>query len=113
VEVATRSVEVTGTLKSDSTQAMTGMFVTVRTAIRDHPDSLVVPRDAVVLTLSGSHVFRVRDGAAEQVPVEVVLRQDTVAVVAGALEPGDQVVTEGLFKLSHGTPVRVVGATGS
>lgn len=108
IDVATRSIEVTGTVDAHVERMIPGMFVTVRTAIREIADALVVPGDALVMSLGGSHVFRVKDGIATRVPVEVVLRQDGIAVVTGDLAPGDTVATVGLFKLADGGAVRVV-----
>jgi RND family efflux transporter MFP subunit len=70
---------------------------------------LVVPSLALLEGLEETVVVRVRDGRADPVPVTVAARGAREAVVAGALAPGDLVVTglpSELMALTAGTPLR-------
>lgn len=69
---------------------------------------LVVPTLALLEGLDETLVVRVRNGAADPVPVTVVARGGREAAVAGALAPGDLVVTglpSELMALTAGTPL--------
>jgi RND family efflux transporter MFP subunit len=69
---------------------------------------LAVPL-ASIIDPSGKrpYVFRVRDGRAESVPVEVRTLVGDRITVAAALEPGDSVVVEGHVVLLDGDSVRL------
>lgn len=70
--------------------------------------AITVPLLAVVRDSTGTSVFRVRDGMAERVPVEVDrVIGERVMVHPGALSPGDQVVYAGMTRLVDGDIVEV------
>lgn len=80
------------------------------------PDSLVIPKRAVMNGAEGPYVWVVKDGG-QPVPTPVqlgTLAGNDVAVTAG-LAPGDRVIVEGLLKVFPGAPVNAVplDATGT
>lgn len=71
---------------------------------------LVVPRDAVVLRLEGSHVLRVdAENQAQRVAVEVGDSQGDRIEVRGELKPGDRVIVRGGERLREGQTVAILG----
>ncbi|HHY60852.1 MAG TPA: efflux RND transporter periplasmic adaptor subunit, partial [Clostridia bacterium] len=48
-----------------------------------------------------------------QCPVEVLLRNDEVAAVAGEVKAGDKIVVSGQHLLQDGSPVKVVAGEGN
>ncbi|HEU0223298.1 MAG TPA: efflux RND transporter periplasmic adaptor subunit [Paracoccaceae bacterium] len=64
-----------------------------------------VPALAVQWRAEGPYVWRVREGKAQPVPVEVVERHQETVLLRGELVPGDRVVTEGVLKLRPGAEV--------
>ncbi len=104
------SIELRATFPNSDLSLVPGQLVNVTVQLNDIPGALVVPRDAVNDSPSGSFVFVVKDGKAEQVPVEVQTDDGTNAAVAGAgLHAGDQVVVEGQLRVTAGGKVRVLG----
>ncbi|MBY6205837.1 efflux RND transporter periplasmic adaptor subunit [Halomonas denitrificans] len=70
---------------------------------------MAVPLSAVVNPGTAIHrVFRVRDGRAESVAVQVGRLQGRHVTVFGDLAPGDRVIVSGQSQLLDGEPVRVL-----
>ena len=91
----------------EGAEAAPGMTAEVLLEADDGP-MITVPLRAV-LNPGGSRpsVFRLRDGTAEQVEVEVDRLVGARVAIRGVLEAGDAVVTEGHFGLVDGDPVEV------
>jgi RND family efflux transporter MFP subunit len=71
---------------------------------------LAVPRDALVLRRSGSHLFRVNaESIAEQVSVQAGIASGDYIQVMGDLAAGDKVVVRGNERLRPGQSVSVKG----
>jgi RND family efflux transporter MFP subunit len=68
-----------------------------------------VPSIAVRWEREGAFVWRVVEGRAERVSVDVLKRSDGWVLVDAALEAGDRVVVEGLQRLRPGRAVEIVG----
>lgn len=69
---------------------------------------VVVPMDSLVHGVSGTRVFRVKDGAAEPHDVDVVVRsEDRVLVQAPKLAVDDEIVVKGNERLRPGQPLEV------
>jgi multidrug efflux pump subunit AcrA (membrane-fusion protein) len=87
-----------------------GQLVNVTVQLNDIPKALVLPRDAVNDSPSGSFIFEVKNGKAIQTPVLVLNDDgDKVAVSGTGVAPGDAVVMEGQLRVTPGGPVRVLG----
>ncbi|MEM8992849.1 MAG: efflux RND transporter periplasmic adaptor subunit, partial [Pseudomonadota bacterium] len=67
-----------------------------------------VPELALQFQRGGSYIWRVADGQAEQVPVDLVRRGRGLVLVDGALRVGDQVVVEGVQRLRPARAVEVL-----
>lgn len=70
---------------------------------------LMVPRDAVQATPTGSIVYAHRGGVAALVPVRVRFGHGDRFAVEGELREGEEVVIEGNERLRPGQPLKVVG----
>lgn len=70
--------------------------------------AITVPLLSVVRSAGNMTVFRVRDGVAKRVPIEIErIVGERVVVRTGELEPGDQVVYAGVTRLADGDAVEV------
>jgi membrane fusion protein (multidrug efflux system) len=83
------------------------MFARVRLITRDEQNALVIPEQAVVPQGDEQYVFRVADGRANRVRVELGQRRDGLVQVVRGLEPNDVIVTAGQLKIRDGAPVSV------
>jgi len=90
-----------------------GQFVDVRLVLYTEPRATVVPAPAVTAGQSGTFVYVLNaDSTVTARPVTVSRTVDELAVLAGGLEPGETVVTDGQFRLSPGARVLVRAPSG-
>jgi multidrug efflux system membrane fusion protein len=104
----------TGTLKlkaefpNANFQLWPGQFVNVRLKVETIPKALVVPTSAVQRGPVGTFSYVIGDGdIVTAKPVTVTQQNETDAVIASGLSPGDRVVTTGFANLSDGAKVIV------
>lgn len=83
-------------------------FVNVRLQVRTHPSALVVPADAVQYGSQGPYVYTVQEGKARLRRVTLGASDGEYVLVQTGLEPGAQVVLEGLDRLRDGADVVTV-----
>jgi membrane fusion protein (multidrug efflux system) len=108
LDSAGRSIVIRAQVRNGDTQLRPGMFARVALITRTARNALVVPEQAIVPQGEDQYVFRVADGKAERVKVEVGLRRDGKVEVVKGLAAGDVVVTAGQLKLRDGTRVAIV-----
>lgn len=86
-----------------------GMFGRISIDYDKRADALVVPRTALLDDAGNPSVFRVADGKAMRVPVQLGYIDGPWAEVREGLEQGDRVVVAGKSALRDGTQVQVIG----
>jgi membrane fusion protein, multidrug efflux system len=116
VDPATRNVQIQATLTNPGGRLRPGMFVQAQVAIGSSQPVVALPASAVNYAPYGDSVFIVTDmadaegrqyrGVRQQIVKLGPARGDLVAVLSG-VEPGEEVVTSGVFKLRNGAPVEV------
>jgi membrane fusion protein (multidrug efflux system) len=116
VDEATRNVQIQATLGNGGRRLRPGMFVEVEAALDTRNRVIALPASAIHYAPYGESVFIVDDlegpngavyrGVRQQFVKLGGTRGDQVAVLTG-VEPGDEVVTSGVFKLRNGAPVLV------
>jgi len=116
VSEATRNIQVQATLPNPQGKLRPGMYVQVQVILGESRSVITLPASAINYAPYGDSVFVVTDltdpkgktyrGVRQQVVKLEGSRGDQVAVVSG-LNPGDEVVTSGVFKLRNGAPVQV------
>jgi membrane fusion protein, multidrug efflux system len=116
VDQATRNVQVQATLANPEGKLHPGMFVQVEVVHGEDRPVITLPASAISYAPYGDSVFIITDlkdqkdqtyrGVRQQFVKVDGSRGDQVAVVSG-LNPGDEVVTSGVFKLRNGAAVQV------
>src|SRR5713226_9395263 len=116
VDQATRNVQVQATLANSAGKLKPGMFVQVEVGVGAKRSVLPLPASAISYAPFGDSVFIVTDlkdpggktyrGVRQQFVKVEGSRGDQVGVVSG-LNPGDEVVTSGVFRLRNGAAVAV------
>ena len=116
VDEATRNVQVQATLANPSGSLHPGMFVRAELRLGGDRQVIALPASAINYAPYGDSVFVVTDlgnsngqiyrGVRQQFVHIEGARGDLVAVLSG-LNPGDEVVTSGVFKLRNGAAVHV------
>lgn len=116
VDEGTRNVQVQATLANPKGKLRAGMFVQVELQLGDNRPVITLPASAINYAPYGDSVFVVADmqdpngntyrGVRQQFVKVQGTRGDQLAVTSG-VNPGDEVVTSGLFKLRNGAAVQV------
>jgi RND family efflux transporter MFP subunit len=82
-----------------------GQLCDLTVTLRTEPNTIVVPREAVLTGQNGNYVFTVVDGVAHVQPVEVTRTQEGETVVAKGLSGDETVVVDGALLLTEGARV--------
>jgi RND family efflux transporter MFP subunit len=109
VERDSRTLEVRAKIPNETDQLRPGMSFSV--VMRFPGDTyLAVDPLAVQWDSDGSYLWKLVDGKVQRTAVRIVQRNPETVLVEAALEPGDEVVTEGVLALREGASVTVAGA---
>jgi len=116
VDESTRNIQVQATLANPEGKLRPGMFVQVQVGTGSSRTVIPLPASAISYAPYGDSVFVITDlkdpkghtyrGVRQQFVKVDGSRGDQVAVVSG-VNPGDEVVTSGVFKLRNGAAVQV------
>ena len=116
IDEGTRNFQVQATLSNPQGKLRPGMFVQVDLALGAGRPAITLPASAISYAPYGDSVFIVTDlkdqkgqayrGVRQQFVKVQGSRGDQVAVISG-VNPGDEVVTSGVFKLRNGAAVQV------
>ena len=117
VNEATRNIQVQATLTNPQGRLRPGMFVQVELGVGANRQIIPLPASSINYAPYGDSVYVVTDvqdpksgktfrGVRQQFVKLEGSRGDQVAVVSG-VNPGEEIVTSGVFKLRNGAPVQV------
>jgi membrane fusion protein, multidrug efflux system len=116
VDETTRNLQVQATLSNQEGKLKPGMFVQVALGYGASRQAITLPASAISYAPYGDSVFVITDlkdpkgqpyrGVRQQFVKIDGSRGDQVAIVSG-VNPGDEVVTSGVFKLRNGAAVKV------
>lgn len=116
VSESTRNLQVQTTLSNPQNKLRPGMFVQVSMGLGASTPVVALPASAINYAPYGDSVFIVTDlkdnkgntykGVRQQIVKLGGSRGDQVGVVSG-INPGDEVVTSGVFKLRNGAAVQI------
>ena len=85
-----------------------GQFVNLRIQLATRRNVIAVPVTAVQQGPDGPYAFVVGDdGVAQKRPLKVGVLNKTTAIIDGGLQPGEQVVTDGQYRIQAGSKLDV------
>ena len=84
MDAAGRSIVIRAQVRNQDTTLRPGMFARVRLITREQADAMVVPEQALVPQGTERYVFKVVDGKATRVKVEIGLRRDAMVEIVRA-----------------------------
>ena len=112
----TRNIQVQATVTNNENKLRPGMFVQVELPMGQPRQVVPLPASAINYAPYGDSVFVVSEmkdpkgntyrGVRQQVVKVEGSRGDQVAIISG-INPGDEVVSSGVFRLRNGAPVQV------
>ena len=116
VDQTTRNVQVQATLPNAGGRLRPGMFVQTQVTLGADRHVVALPASAINYAPYGDSVFVVAEmrnpkgqayrGVRQQVVKLGAARGDQIAVLSG-INPGEEIVSSGVFKLRNGAPVQV------
>jgi membrane fusion protein (multidrug efflux system) len=116
VNEQTRNIQVQATFQNQAGKLRPGMYVQVELPLGKPRDVIPLPASAINYAPYGDSVYVVTDmkdqkgnayrGVKQQVVKIEGSRGDQVAIVSG-INPGDEVVSSGVFRLRNAAPVQV------
>ncbi len=84
-----------------------GMALTVELVTKRFEHAVTVPEEAVVMQGDEAFVWRITDGKSMRTPVTTGVRMPGRVQIVDGIQPGDEVVVQGLQMVRDGQPVRV------
>lgn len=105
-----RSIVIRAVVKNADARLRPGMFARVRLLTSDVQEAMTIPEQALLPQGEEFYVFRVADGRALRVKVDIGQRREGYVEVLRGIAKDDVIVTAGQLKIRDGAPVRVAAA---
>jgi len=107
LDVNGRSIVIRAVVKNADARLRPGMFARVRLLTSNVQDAITIPEQALLPQGEDFYVFRVADGRASRVKVEIGQRREGVVEILRGVSKGDVIVTAGQLKIRDGAAVKV------
>lgn len=102
----TGTIGVRATFDNANEALWPGVITDLKITLREEPDVVTVPREAVQMSQRGTYVFIVEDGTARMKPVTMSRSMGRLAVIASGLKGGEKVITDGQLLVVNGARVQ-------
>ncbi|MBN2655676.1 MAG: efflux RND transporter periplasmic adaptor subunit [Spirochaetales bacterium] len=103
-----RTYEVTASFENTNQKLLPGMLIEAQIQLTRLNSDFIVPKESIISSGAGSFIFRIKENAAEKVPVETGASRGALIQVRGALAEGDKLVLQGQSYLQPGMSVNVI-----
>jgi membrane fusion protein (multidrug efflux system) len=113
LDTASRTVLLRGRVNNDSGLLRPGMFADLSVTLSTIDNAVIVPERAVVPMGEKQMIYRVVDGKAQLVNVEIADRQAGKVLIKSGVSAGDTVITAGQTKIRDGMGVMVISGAGA
>ena len=107
IDETTRTLKIRAISPNTRGEILPGAFADVTLILKEIPDALMVPTQAIIPILKGQKVYLCRNGVVAQVEVKTGIRTDTEVQITEGLSPKDTVITTGILQLAPGMPVKI------
>jgi membrane fusion protein (multidrug efflux system) len=111
-DAAGRAIVIRAVVRNTEASLRPGMFARVRLFTRESKDAMVVPDTALVPAGDEQFVYRIVDGKARRVKIEIGQRREGLVEVLQGLDAADTVITAGQLKIREGAAVQAAKRTG-
>jgi membrane fusion protein (multidrug efflux system) len=108
LELSTRTLQAEIYIPNPNRFLKPGMFSNVEVVLLEKPQTLVIPREAILEAKNEMSVFVVEGKQAVRRPITIGYEQDHMVEVLKGLNQGDQVIIKGQQLIKEGSAVRVV-----
>ena len=110
VDANGRAIVIRAIVKNGEARLRPGMFARVRLLFGESQDSLTVPEQTLFPVGDDQYLYKVVDGRAQRLKVEIGQRKQGQVEITQGLKAGEIVVTAGQPKLKDGAQVKIVDA---
>jgi multidrug efflux system membrane fusion protein len=111
VDPTTGTITLKAVFANEQRALWPGQFVTVAVTLKERPNAVVVPSQAVQSGQRGLYVYVVKqDASVEMRPVKVVEAVNQQSIIESGVVPGETVVTDGQLRLTPKSRVEVKNA---
>lgn len=107
VDPATGTIVIRAQFDNTDQMLWPGQLCNLTLTLREEPNTVVVPREAIQISQVGNFVFTLKDDAAHVTRVEVGRTEGPDTVITKGLEGGEKVVVDGALLLFEGAKVTV------
>lgn len=98
---------------TDNKKLAPGMFARLKLILDSHPDALVLPQEAVIVTPAGGQViYLVEDGKAVQKKITTGIEEGNLVEILSGVDAGDSIIVKGNEKIKPGAIVKPIKADG-
>lgn len=101
-----RSVSLYAEIPNTQGKLAAGMFVNVKQSLGTAKHVLMIPARSIMPILDGEQVYKIVDGKAVAVTVEIGKRTENEVEVLQGLRKDDLIITDGQLKVKNGMPVK-------
>lgn len=98
---------ITVEIKNDKNAILTGTVVALDYKEVLEKDALLVPTAAIISELDEDYIYRVEDGQAKKVDIEVIETQSELSAIKADVKEDEQVIVKGQFIVKDGTEIDV------
>jgi len=106
IDLTTRTVKLRAIVPNNNGVLFPGSFAKVKIILKDLPDAMMIPSQAVIPGTRDKKVIVADKGIAKFVIVETGLRTESSVQITNGLQPGDTVITTGILQLKPGMPLK-------
>jgi membrane fusion protein, multidrug efflux system len=106
IDQNTRSLFIRAIADNTDFQLIPGSSATVELSLKEISDTYLIPSQAVIPTLKGNSVLKVRNGRATSSDVEIGLRTNLRVQVTQGLAPGDTIMVTNILRAKEGVSVQ-------
>lgn len=107
IDQGTRTVRLRARADNPDQRILPGAFANVDLALREIPDAILIPSEALVPEMTGFKVYVIEDGKVASREVQIGTRTDRRVLITDGLVSGDTVLTTGLLQVRDGMTVRI------
>jgi multidrug efflux pump subunit AcrA (membrane-fusion protein) len=108
LDLSTRTLQAEIYILNSDRSLKPGMFANVEVVLLEKPQTLVIPREAVIEAGGEMSVFVVEGKQVFRKPITLGYEQDRLVEVLKGLNEGDQVVIKGQQLIKDGSTIRVI-----
>lgn len=106
IDLATRSVKIRAMVPNPSGNLFPGSFARTSIQLKDNPNAIMIPSQAVIPGTRFKQVIVADSGRARFVNVETGIRNENNVQITSGLQIGDTVITTGILSLKPGMPFK-------